>query len=99
MSWASSNTMRKHVLLSLGPLQVCRETKVFREARVYECDMWWQPVAKGNQAFTNLSAAGVWGQTDMHSVQPRQLGNGLLLGMLHEEVFKHILLLAERRIG
>ena len=87
------------MLLSLGLLQVCQKTKVFREARVYECDMWWQPVAKGNQAFTNLSAAGVGGLPDMHSVQPRQLGNGLLLSMADQEVLKQILLLAERRIG
>ncbi len=44
--------------------------------------MWWQPAARGHRAFTDLSAARVWGQSYMHSLQPRQLGNDSLLNMV-----------------
>ena len=43
--------------------------------------MWWQPAARGHRAFTDLSAARVWGQSYMHSLQPCQLGNDSLLNM------------------
>ena len=33
------------------------------------------------RAFTDLSAARVWGQSYMHSLQPCQLGNDSLLNM------------------
>ena len=39
----------------------------------------WQPVARGHRAYTDLSAARVRGPGDMHSLQPCQLGNDLLL--------------------
>ena len=44
--------------------------------------MWWQPAARGHRAYTDLSAARVWGQSYMHSLQPRQLGNDSLLNMV-----------------
>ncbi len=40
-------------------------------------------MCSGNpQAFTDLSAARVWGQSYMHSLQPCQLGNDSLLNMV-----------------
>ena len=44
--------------------------------------VWWQPAAKGHRAFTDLSAARVWGQLYMHSLQPCQLGNDSPLNMV-----------------
>ncbi len=44
--------------------------------------IWWQPAARGHRAYTDLSAARVWGQSYMHSLQPCQLGNDSLLNMV-----------------
>ena len=38
-----------------------------------------QSAARGHRAYTDLSATRVWGQSYMHSLQPRQLGNDSLL--------------------
>ncbi len=38
--------------------------------------VWWQSAAKGHRAVTDLSVARVWDRLYMHSLQPRQLGNG-----------------------
>ena len=42
----------------------------------------WQPAARGHRAYTDLSAARVWGPALCTSLQPCQLGNDSLLNMV-----------------